>query len=88
MLDRGENLLHRYYGQYHFWAARRAMRFSSELRQFADNYRQTNFGSNDKDDQTDIWTSNWDEVERQGGSAKGGNYLAVHLRYFPLGLSH
>lgn len=80
MLDRGENLLHRYYGQYHFWSARRAMRFSSELRQFADDYRQNNFGSNDKDDQTDIWQSNWDKEERQSGSAKGGNYLAVHLR--------
>ena len=58
------------------------MRFSSELRQFADDYRQNNFGSNDKDDQTDIWQSNWDKEERQSGSAKGGNYLAVHLRYF------
>ena len=80
MLDRGENLLHRYYGQYHFWAARRAMRFSSELRQFADEYRKTNFNSDDVSDKTDIWGKNWDEVEKQAGQAIGGQYLAVHLR--------
>jgi len=80
MLDRGENLLHRYYGQFHFWSARRAMRFSDELRDFATAYRLTNFDSSDKADKTSIWTQNWDEVERPEGSAKGGAYLAVHLR--------
>merc|ERR1711970_245091 len=72
MLDRGENLLHRYYGQYHFWSARRAMRFSDELRSFAAVYRLTHFDSNDQNDKTAIWSDNWDEVERQAGSAKGG----------------
>ena len=80
MLDRGENLLHRYYGQYHFWAARRAMRFSSELREFANEYRKTHFNSDDVSDKTDIWNKNWDEVENMAGQAIGGQYLAVHLR--------
>merc|ERR1712141_821971 len=80
MLDRGENLMHRHYGMFHFWAARRSMRFSKELRDFAAQYRQTHFDSNDEIDETDIWNQNWDEVKPDLGSAKGGEYLAVHLR--------
>ena len=78
--QRGENLMHKEYGRYHFWAARRSMRFSAELRAFAASYRSKHFGSNDIDDETDIWKSNWDEVKRELGQAKGGEYLGVHLR--------
>ena len=28
MLDRAETMMHKYYGQYDFWAARRSMVFS------------------------------------------------------------
>ena len=56
------------------------MRFSSELREFANKYRKTHFNSDDVSDKTDIWASNWDEVEKKAGQAVGGQYLAVHLR--------
>jgi len=95
-VKRGESLMHKEYGRFHFWAARRSMRFSKELRDFAAQYRyysyhmshmydsykyrQTHFDSNDEKDGTDIWNQNWDEVKRDLGSAKGGEYLAVHLR--------
>ena len=45
MLDRAENLLHKNFGQYQFWSARRSMRFAPELRQFANEYRAKHFGS-------------------------------------------
>ena len=44
MLDRAENLLHKYYGQYEFWAARRSMVFAEELRAEAATFRQKNLG--------------------------------------------
>ena len=45
MLDRAENLLHKNFGQYQFWSARRSMRFSPELRKFANEYRAKHFNS-------------------------------------------
>ena len=80
MLDRAENLLHKNFGQYQIWSARRSMRFSPELRAFANNYRMTNFKSDDSSDKTDIWGANWDEVKTNLGDAIGGEYLGVHLR--------
>lgn len=82
MLDRAESLLHKYYGQYDFWAARRSMIFSSELRQIAANFRLNNLDSNDVDDKTDIWGLSWNEVERDSAKkeAFGGPYIGVHLR--------
>jgi len=80
MLDRAENLLHKNFGQYQFWSARRSMRFSPELRKFANEYREKHFNSDDKSDKTDIWGQNWDEVKTELGDAIGGNYLGVHLR--------
>ena len=48
MLDRAENLLHKNFGQYQFWSARRSMRFSPELRKFANEYREKHFNSGEK----------------------------------------
>ena len=48
MLDRAENLLHKNFGQYQFWSARRSMRFAPELRQFANEYRAKYFQSGKK----------------------------------------
>ena len=48
MLDRAENLLHKNFGQYQFWSARRSMRFSPELRKFANEYREEHFNSGEK----------------------------------------
>lgn len=82
MLDRAENLLHKYYGQYDFWAARRSMIFSKELRQIAANFRAKNLDSNDQEDKTDIWDKKWVDVERDSAKAEalGGPYIGVHLR--------
>lgn len=82
MLDRAENLLHKRYGQYEFWRARRSMVFSKELREIAANYRARKLDSTDVADKTDIWSFNWDDVERNSAKAEalGGPYIGVHLR--------
>merc|ERR1712131_353452 len=80
MLDGAENLLHKNFGQYQFWSARRLMRFAPKHRLFANEYREKHFWSDDKSDKTDIWDKNWDEIQTKFGDAIGGNYLGVHLR--------
>lgn len=82
LLDRAENVLHKYYGQYDYWSARRSMVFNKELRKEAAKFRQEFLDSNDESDQTDIWGESWDSVRRDitKPDALGGPYIAVHLR--------
>jgi len=83
MLDRAETMMHKYYGQYDFWAARRSMVFSKELRDFAAEYRLKNLDSEDEKDKTSgIWDKKWSDVERRSENAEalGGPYIGVHLR--------
>lgn len=82
MLDRAENVLHKNYGQFEYWNARRSLVFSKELRAVAANFRADFLDSTDEKDETDIWTRHWDNVVRdvRKPDALGGPYIAVHLR--------
>ncbi len=53
MLNRGENLLHDYFGDENYWSARRSMRFSSPLVEVANAYRTSELGSTDERDKTE-----------------------------------
>ncbi|KAL0102567.1 hypothetical protein PUN28_018099 [Cardiocondyla obscurior] len=78
MFDRMEIALHDEYGSKEYWKARRSMRYNSELYDIAENYRKTFLNSTNVNDNTKRppdWTK---EKKRQ--NAKGGPYLAVHLR--------
>lgn len=79
-LDRAENIIHGQYSEWsrEWWTARRSMVFSKELRDIADKFRKDNLDSNDKDDQTELQV--WTQMKRNHGDAKGGPYLAIHLR--------
>ena len=79
-VDRAENLIHGQFSEWssEFWTARRSMVFSKELRDIGDKFRQDFLDSNDEDDKTVL--KKWKEMKRKHGDAKGGPYLAVHLR--------
>lgn len=79
-LDRAESLIHGQYSEWskEFWTARRSMVFSKKLRGIADEFRKKNLDSDDKSDKTELQV--WTEMERKPGDAKGGPYVAVHLR--------
>ena len=79
-IDRAETLLHDNYGDAYYWSARRSMVFSAVLRAVGDRFRAEFLDSNDERDGT-LLDSDWRNNEREPGSAKGGPYLAIHLRY-------
>lgn len=58
---------------------RRSMRFSQKLRDLADTFRRDVLQSVDEDDGT-VLDDSWRTMKRSAGSAKGGPYLAVHMR--------
>ncbi|XP_071942701.1 GDP-fucose protein O-fucosyltransferase 2-like isoform X1 [Antedon mediterranea] len=78
-VDRAEELLHDHYGGKDYWDARRSMRFSDSLIDIGDAIRKKYFHSTDEKDNT-IMERNWQDQKPVIGSAKGGDYLAVHLR--------
>ena len=79
LVERAEAVLHHHYGGGQFWAARRSMRFARHLVQEAAELRRTLLHSEDAADGTS-YTDDWRQMKVKSGSARGGPYLAVHLR--------
>nr|KAG5713730.1 hypothetical protein BaRGS_024357 [Batillaria attramentaria] len=79
MIDRGEVVLHDRFGDTSYWECRRSMRFSKPLRQLGDAFRETFLDSTDEADNT-VLDEDWTKMKRKHGEAKGGPYLAAHLR--------
>ncbi|XP_012533688.3 GDP-fucose protein O-fucosyltransferase 2 [Monomorium pharaonis] len=78
MFDHMEIALHDEYGSKEYWKARRSMRYNSELYDIAKNYRKTFLNSMDEDDNTER-SADWTK-EKKRRNARGGPYIAVHLR--------
>ncbi|XP_069121907.1 GDP-fucose protein O-fucosyltransferase 2-like isoform X2 [Argopecten irradians] len=78
MLDRAETLLHDHFGQKRSWEGRRSMVYAKHLRDIGDNFREKYLGSTDKKDKTEL--DDWTKMNKKHGDAKGGPYLAIHLR--------
>lgn len=78
MFDHMEIALHDEYGSKEYWKARRSMRYTSELYDIAANYRRTFLNSTDETDNTER-PVDWTE-EKSRRDARGGPYVAVHLR--------
>lgn len=75
---RSETVLHDFWSTSVYWKARRSLRFSKALTAIADKFRLDYLHSTNLEDlvqRPDDWR---DEKAYRG--AKGGNYLAVHLR--------
>ncbi|CAL9690656.1 unnamed protein product [Knipowitschia caucasica] len=79
MLDRAETLLHDHYAGKDYWDTRRSMVFAKHLRLIGDDFRKTRLSSTDEKDNT-VYNENWKLMKNKLGTAKGGPYLAVHLR--------
>jgi peptide-O-fucosyltransferase len=60
MLDRGESVMHDFFGDADYWSARRSMIFSDDLVKVADDFRKRMFGSTDKEDGT-LRKVNWED---------------------------
>ncbi|XP_033105806.1 GDP-fucose protein O-fucosyltransferase 2-like isoform X2 [Anneissia japonica] len=78
-LDRAEEILHDNYGGTEFWEARRSMRFAQHLIDIGNDFRKKHLKSTDEKDKT-VMKENWQDQKPEKGTAKGGPYLAVHLR--------
>ncbi|MCP9266039.1 GDP-fucose protein O-fucosyltransferase 2 [Dirofilaria immitis] len=79
MIDRAETVLHSHFGDFHYWEARRSMRYAKHLRLVADEFRQERLNSNDVRDGTTLPDS-WKETKKKHGEAQGGDYICVHWR--------
>ncbi|XP_072173515.1 GDP-fucose protein O-fucosyltransferase 2-like [Diadema setosum] len=79
MIDRGERVLHDSFGRAEYWAARRSLRFAKHLRDIGDEFRRTYLDSDDERDNTEV-VDDWRDMRPNPGSARGGPYIAVHLR--------
>ncbi|KAF0289220.1 GDP-fucose protein O-fucosyltransferase 2 [Amphibalanus amphitrite] len=79
LVDRAETVLHHHYGGRQFWSARRSMRFARHLVEEAAALRRDLLASEDEEDGT-RYTDDWRDMKVKAGSARGGPYLAVHLR--------
>ncbi|XP_060590227.1 GDP-fucose protein O-fucosyltransferase 2-like [Ruditapes philippinarum] len=79
-LDRAENVIHGQYSEWsrEWWTARRSMVFAKYLRDVGDEFRKEKLDSNDIDDKTEL--EPWTKMKRNHGDAKGGPYVAIHLR--------
>ncbi|KAF1762245.1 hypothetical protein GCK72_010507 [Caenorhabditis remanei] len=78
MIDRAETILHENFGDVNYWKARRSMRYSKELIEIADTFRDKYLDSDDENDDTGM-TTDW-RKERAKRSAKGGPYIGIHWR--------
>jgi len=79
-LDRAETLIHGAYSEWSpvWWTARRSMVFSKQLRDIGDRFRKEFLDSDDVKDKTELEV--WTKMKRNHGDAKGGPYVALHLR--------
>lgn len=78
MVDRAETILHENFGDVNYWKARRSMRYSKELVEAADSFRDKYLDSDDENDNTHL-VPDW-RKERAKRNAKGGPYLGIHWR--------
>ncbi|XP_064470972.1 GDP-fucose protein O-fucosyltransferase 2-like [Ornithodoros turicata] len=79
MIDRAEVVLHDVFGDAVYWRVRQSMRFSKTLRDLADKFRREVLDSDDVKDNTSL-DFDWSTMKNAARSARGGPYLAVHLR--------
>ncbi|VDN06545.1 unnamed protein product [Thelazia callipaeda] len=79
MIDRAETVLHAHFGDFHYWEARRSMRYAKHLRLIADKFRQERLNSNDAKDRT-VLPDSWKTTRKKHGEAQGGDYICVHWR--------
>lgn len=79
MIDRAEVVLHDFFGDKYYWQCRRSMRFSQPLRELGDAFREDFLDSTDEADNT-VLDEDWTKMKRKHGEAKGGPYVATHLR--------
>ncbi len=79
LILRFEQLLHDVYGESMYWNARRSMVYAKTLRDVADQFRKDYLDSTDESDKTKF-DDDWTAMRRKHGDAKGGPYVAVHLR--------
>uniref|UniRef100_A0A182QKM5 GDP-fucose protein O-fucosyltransferase 2 n=1 Tax=Anopheles farauti TaxID=69004 RepID=A0A182QKM5_9DIPT len=74
-----EIVLHDLWGNVDYWAARRSMRFASELVEVAARFRADFLNSSDQQDRT-VRPARWTDEKPRRGGARGGDYLCAHLR--------
>ena len=79
MLDRAENLLHEFFGDSEYWSARRSARFSKNLIEISNEFRNSVLNSNDENDKTSK-PENWKNHQPKRGEAIGGPYICAHIR--------
>ncbi|VDP12459.1 unnamed protein product [Onchocerca flexuosa] len=79
MIDRAETVLHSHFGDFHYWEARRSMRYAKHLRLVADEFRQERLNSDDVRDGT-ILSDSWKATRKEHGEAQGGDFICVHWR--------
>lgn len=80
MLDRAEQLLHDRFGDADYWAARRCMRFNQDLIGLGERFRREQLGSGGDGAEGTTVSARWEDQQPERGTAKGGEYLCVHLR--------
>ena len=68
MLDRAEQVLHDWFGDENYWAARRSMRFSPRLVEVANQFRKDRLNSDDGADGT-IMEEKWEDQQVREGFA-------------------
>ncbi|VDN40386.1 unnamed protein product [Gongylonema pulchrum] len=79
MIDRAETVLHSHFGDFHYWEARRSMRYAKHLRLVADQFRERHLDSNDVKDRT-VLPDSWKATRKEHAEARGGDYICVHWR--------
>ena len=79
MLDRAENLLHDWFGDADYWAARRSMQFSERLVAGAREWREDQLASRDSQEITELAGLDW-RWRRAERRQRGGDFACVHLR--------
>ncbi|KAK3090398.1 hypothetical protein FSP39_011543 [Pinctada imbricata] len=77
-IPQAEEMLHDRYGHKGYWEARRSMVFAKHLRDIGDEFRAKHLTSTDQEDNTVL--EDWTKMRRKHGEAKGGPYIAIHLR--------
>ena len=79
LIDRAENVLHDVFGGVNYWKCRRSMKFSKDLQKIAEDFRSSQFDSNDVKDRTKM-SDDWTEHNCKVETALGGPYIAAHIR--------
>lgn len=79
MVERAETFLHDVFGEKVHWEGRRSMVYAKHLHDIGDEFREKYLGSTDIKDKT-VLLDDWTKMNKRHGDAKGGPYLAIHLR--------